>query len=397
MAKIPNEDDLFKDSTMTFGEHLDELRVALFRSVVGLLIGFLLGLLVAGRVVNWIQGPLLEALDRHYEIVAEKKLDAIYGNSVSGELRKFMKREHLLFDELLVEPEEIRKLASSAGFEVPPPKAGSPAQEKTGPSDPTSAGPGHDGVNDSQKTAEAGPSDAAPAVPIQDAANDARKTTEAGPPDAASAAPGVDMLRLRVWRRSQSVVQSLSAQEPFMVWMKVAFVTGLLIASPYIFWQIWGFVAAGLYPHEKRYVHVFLPLSLALFWAGAGVAFFLAFRYVLEFLFSFNRSLNIQSEPRINEWIGFVLFLPLGFGIAFQMPLVMFFLNRIGIFSVKAYMQKWRIAILVIFVVSMVLTPADPISMLLMALPLTFLYFFGIGMAKWMPRVRNPYRESYDP
>jgi sec-independent protein translocase protein TatC len=134
-----------------------------------------------------------------------------------------------------------------------------------------------------------------------------------------------------------------------------------------------------------------------LFWAGAGVAFFFAFRYVLEFLFSFNRSLNIQSEPRINEWIGFVLFMPLGFGIAFQLPLVMFFLNRIGVFSVKAYIQKWRIAVLVIFVVSMVLTPADPISMLLMALPLTFLYFFGIGMAKWMPRVRNPYRESYDP
>jgi sec-independent protein translocase protein TatC len=136
---------------------------------------------------------------------------------------------------------------------------------------------------------------------------------------------------------------------------------------------------------------------LALFWAGAGLAFFFVFRHVLGFLFSFNRALNIQSEPRINEWIGFVLFLPLGFGIAFQLPLVMFFLNRIGLFSVRAYLEKWRIAVLVIFILSMILTPADPISMLLMAAPLTCLYFLGIGMAQWMPRARSPFGDAYEP
>ncbi len=121
------------------------------------------------------------------------------------------------------------------------------------------------------------------------------------------------------------------------------------------------------------------PSAWCLFWAGALLAFFFAFEYVLHFLFSFNRALDIQAEPRISEWIGFVLFLPLGFGIAFQLPLVMFFLNRIGLISVKAYLEKWRIAILIIFVLSMILTPADPISMLLMALPLCGLYFLGIA------------------
>ena len=87
----------------------------------------------------------------------------------------------------------------------------------------------------------------------------------------------------------------------------------------------------------------------------------------------------------------------MGFGIAFQLPLVMFFLNRIGLISVKAYLEKWRIAILIIFVLSMILTPADPISMLLMALPLSGLYFLGIAMAQWMPRGRSPFTEVYEP
>ena len=192
-------------------------------------------------------------------------------------------------------------------------------------------------------------------------------------------------------------ITALSAQEAFTIWLKAAFVTGLLIASPYMFWQLWGFVAAGLYPHEKRYVHVYLPLSLVLFWSGVLLAFFAVFRFVLDFLLGFNLALRIEAEPRIGEWMSFVLFLPLGFGIALQLPLVMLFLNRITIFSLEAYLEKWRIAVLVIFVLSMFLTPsADPVSMLLMALPLCGLYFLGIGLCKWMPRGRSLLDGGYE-
>jgi sec-independent protein translocase protein TatC len=117
---------------------------------------------------------------------------------------------------------------------------------------------------------------------------------------------------------------------------------------------------------------------------------------VLDFLFSFNRMMDIDPDPRISKWLSFVLFLPLGFGVAFQLPLVMLFINRIGVISVQTYLEKWRIAILTIFVLSMLLTPADPISMLLMALPLTVLYFGGIGLCRWMPRGRNPFSERYE-
>jgi sec-independent protein translocase protein TatC len=107
--------------------------------------------------------------------------------------------------------------------------------------------------------------------------------------------------------------------------------------------------------------------------------------------------MEIDPDPRISEWLGFVMFLPLGFGLSFQLPLVMLMLHRIGIFSIEAYWARWRIAILVIFVVSMVLTPADPVSMLFMAIPLTFLYFGGIGLCKWMPRGKSPFQEGYEP
>ena len=186
-------------------------------------------------------------------------------------------------------------------------------------------------------------------------------------------------------------IKSLNAQEPFSVYVKGSLLVGVLLASPWLFYQIWHFVAAGLYPHERRYVHMYLPFSLGLFLAGAALAFFVVFEPVLNFLLGFNRSLGIDPDPRINEWLGFVLLLPVGFGIGFQLPLVMLFLERIGVFTVRNYLAYWRVAILVIFVLAAILAPPDPYSMLLMAFPLTFLYFGGILLCKLLPRKPNPF------
>jgi sec-independent protein translocase protein TatC len=152
-----------------------------------------------------------------------------------------------------------------------------------------------------------------------------------------------------------------------------------------------------LYPHERHYVHLYLPFSLGLFLSGAALAFFVVFEPVLNFLLGFNRSLGIDPDPRINEWLGFVLLLPVGFGIGFQLPLVMLFLERIGLFTVRQYLSYWRISILVIFVLAAVLAPPDPYSMLLMAFPLTFLYFGGVLLCKLLPRKPNPFGEAETP
>ena len=134
------------------------------------------------------------------------------------------------------------------------------------------------------------------------------------------------------------------------------------------------------------FVFLYLPISLLLFFGGASLAFAFVFQPVLSFLFTFNKGMNAEFDPRIGEWLSFVLILPLGFGISFQLPLVMLFLERINIFTVQVYLAKWRIAVLIMAIASMVLSPGgDPYSMMMMLAPLVALYFGGIGLCKWLP------------
>jgi len=326
------DEDYFQGSTMTFGEHLEELRACLFKALVGLMIGFLVGLSVSFWVVPFIQNPLRNALEDYYVEQAEEEIaeniEEFKAKGYTEEVAKLAAEQNKVPEEVFISPNELR---SSLGVKVPE----------------------------------------------------------------SAATGGDELVQVYIWRQieddSRVKTKSLGAQEPFTIFVKAAFVVGLLVSSPWIFYQIWAFVAAGLYPHEKRFVHVFLPFSIGLFFAGASLAFFFVFEPVLSFLLQFNKWLRIDPDPRISDWLNFVMILPLGFGISFQLPLVMLFLERIGIFDVAAYLSKWRMAVLVIAVLSMLLTPADPYSMLLMAIPLTGLYFGGVLLCRLMPRDENPF------
>jgi sec-independent protein translocase protein TatC len=362
------DDDLFAETTMSFGEHLEELRVSLSKALIGLVVGFLIGMGVANWVVDYIQTPLREALENHYIERAKSELRDAYGKkAISQSVEDFIQEHRAVPEKTYLEASEFARLSALSDSARKPPASAKPA-----------------GVASAAKTKP----------PVTDKKETEPQTLLGGHVPT----PQVPLMETRLWRPIRAVVKALSAQEAFMIWLKAAFVCGLVIASPFMFWQIWQFVAAGLYPHEKRYVHIYLPFSLILFLAGAATAFFIAFRYVLRFLFGFNAAMGIDVDPRISEWLSFVLLLPLGFGVAFQLPLVMLFLYRIGIFTIEAYLSKWRIAVLIIFVASMILTPtADPITMLLMAVPLTALYFLGIALCKWMPRNKSPFTEAYEP
>ncbi|MGA2620887.1 MAG: twin-arginine translocase subunit TatC [Thermoguttaceae bacterium] len=346
MPRSPADEDLFHDSTMTFGQHLEELRACLFKSILGLIVGCVVGLIVGAPVVRFIQTPAESALVKYYEKRAgEKSFDTVelekldeagYSKPEDLErLRKIVKKGSVSFDVVYVDPGEV---------------AGN-----------VNAGPGVAGSG---------------------------SPPEAGPPTAGKIEGLKPLVLFRlVADDPRTHMRSLSFTETFMIYMKASLLVGVVLASPWVFYQIWSFVAAGLYPHERRYVHVFLPVSIMLFLAGASTAFFLVFEKVLSFLLSFNAMLGIDPDLRINEWIGFVLLLPLGFGVSFQLPLVMLFLERVGIFTVAAYLSSWRIAILAIFVLAMLLSPSgDPYSLLLMAGPLTVLYFGGALMCKLLPR-----------
>ena len=114
-----------------------------------------------------------------------------------------------------------------------------------------------------------------------------------------------------------------------MIYFGVCMVTGLVIASPWVFYQIWAFIAAGLYRHERHYVKKFIPFSLGLFLGGGFLCFFFVLPYTLQFLLEFNVWLGIEPTLRISEWISFATILPLVFGVCFQTPLVMMLLDRI--------------------------------------------------------------------
>jgi sec-independent protein translocase protein TatC len=349
----PREDDLFRESTMTFGEHLGELRTCLFKSLIGLVVGFVIGLCVGGHVVAFIQRPLFLALTRYYQNESEHRIKSELEKLKDSkqalpwteeQVTDFVEKQNLLVDEIYVDPLQILQELKTAY----------PKRFKDVPSLPQAESP--DGRDDSK------------------------------------------LIRLFLWHRSADDTRlrskGLGVTEAFSVYVKVSLLVGVLLASPWIFYQIWHFVAAGLYPHERRYVHKYVPFSAGLFLFGAALAFFVVFKPVLDFLLTFNRSQVIDPELRINEWLRFVLILPVGFGIGFQLPLVMLFLERIGVFTVRSYLSQWRIAVLVIFVIAGILMPPDPYSMILMAFSLTFLFFGGVLLCKLLPRKASPFGET---
>jgi sec-independent protein translocase protein TatC len=189
----------------------------------------------------------------------------------------------------------------------------------------------------------------------------------------------------QVGRRPTLVTMSI--QEGMLVYFKVGMVCGIVLGSPWIFWQIWSFVAAGLYPYEKRPFYVYLPFSLGLFLGGVLVCQFLVLPKAIEALLWFNEWLDWEPELRLNEWLGFAIWMPVVFGISFQTPLVMLLLERVGLLSVATFRSKRRLAWFLMAIFAAVITPStDYISMLYLWLPMGLLYELGIWLCWYAPR-----------
>src|SRR5262249_53673915 len=124
------------------------------------------------------------------------------------------------------------------------------------------------------------------------------------------------------------MLTTLAVQEGFVVYFKVAIMTGFVLGSPWIFYPIWMFIAARRYPHEKKYVNTFLPFSLGLFLAGVFVCELFVMSRAVAALLWFNEWLGFAPDLRLNEWLGFAIWMPLVFGICFQTPLAMLFIQR---------------------------------------------------------------------
>jgi sec-independent protein translocase protein TatC len=323
---MPTDRDLFAEEqgmvAMSFGEHIEELRTRLILALLGLMVGviitFIPPLNLGQRVMTQMQVPATGALKRFYDARArERAEEAKKTHALTPAVEATIPADVFVTELLRIAPK----------LDLPPP------EQLEGESVRFPIRHGQDGMILSV-------------------------TGSVEPPNA---------------------LISLAPLETMTVFFMVCVVAGLVVASPWVFYQAWAFVAAGLYRHERHYVKKFLPISLGLFLTGVFLCFFGVLPITLSFLLEFNVWLGIEPTLRLVDWMSFATILPLVFGLCFQTPLVMLFLERIGVFTVEDYKAKRKIAILAIVIAGAVLTPGqDPFSQCLLAAPMILLYELGI-------------------
>lgn len=175
-------------------------------------------------------------------------------------------------------------------------------------------------------------------------------------------------------------LQSIEPADGFISYMKISMIAGVVLSSPWIFYQLWLFIAAGLYPRERRYVYLAVPFSTGLFIAGALLFILVIAPATLKFLVAFNRRiLGVDSNFTFKSYVSFVSTMMLVFGLAFQTPIAIFFLNKIGLVSVQSMRKSRKFVVLGSVVVAAIATPGgDFFSLFTLAIPLYLLFEFGI-------------------
>jgi sec-independent protein translocase protein TatC len=170
--------------------------------------------------------------------------------------------------------------------------------------------------------------------------------------------------------------------EAFFTKLKVSFISGVFAASPVLFYQAWQFISPGLHGHEKVYVVPFVVFATFFFFAGATFCYFTVFYVGYAFFIEQYETIGIEPALRISEYLSFSSRLLLAFGITFELPVVAFFLARVGVIDHQTLIKPWRYAIIIIVVLAAVLTPGpDVASQMLLAVPLMILYCFSILVA----------------
>ncbi len=332
---MANDKDLFAEEqsmvSMSFGDHIEDLRYRLILALVGLFVGLiatfvpipLLGESVGMYVFDTMERPARGTLNKFYE-------DQAATQSKKAELEKKLNPpviNHISAKEFI---EQVAKLAPNLAPMLPKP---------------------------------------------EDEAIIGKELTLTLVPEAAS----------QILSTQSNVIRnpliSLAPLETITIYFMICMVSGLVLTSPWVFYQIWAFIAAGLYRHERHYVKKFLPFSLGLFLSGVFLCFFGVLPYTLQFLLQFNVWLGIEPTMRITDWMSFATILPLVFGVSFQTPLVMLFLERIGILTAEDFRAKRKIAIVVIVAAAAILTPGpDMFSQVMLAVPMVLLYELGLIM-----------------
>jgi sec-independent protein translocase protein TatC len=176
--------------------------------------------------------------------------------------------------------------------------------------------------------------------------------------------------------------------EAFGLWVTISLIAGFVIASPYVMYQVWMFIAPGLYSNEKRFAIPFVLFTTVGFIAGASFNHYIAFPFLIAFFASFN-SVDLAFMPRLHDTFGLYIKMLIGMGIIFQMPTVVFFMAKMKLLTARFLWRNFRYAILIMFVSAAILTPSgDPWNQAVFAAPMILLYLLSIVIA-WMVNPRS--------
>jgi sec-independent protein translocase protein TatC len=180
---------------------------------------------------------------------------------------------------------------------------------------------------------------------------------------------------------------------PFFVPMKVAMMVAFLIALPYVLYQLWAFVAPGLYTHEKKLALPLVMTSTLLFFIGMAFAYFLVFPTVFKFLTGYTPE-GVAMMTDINKYLDFVLTLFIAFGVTFETPVAVIILVRMNVVSIQKLKDIRPYVIVAAFVIGAIFTPPDVVSQVMLAVPICLLYELGILLAGMMSKVKAPEDEQ---
>jgi sec-independent protein translocase protein TatC len=371
MGETNKKEDLL-DSTMSLGDHLEELRFRMIRALIGLGIGCVICLAFGKGIIRFMQAPYDDSTAKlMFDIDLEFQADLDQGTMTEGLQQELRDKGVTLSVEVKVRRQGY--LFSRNRWLIDDGVKNRYCAKKEKAKD--------------KKEGDKKEGDKKEEDEVKGEVNEVKGEVN----EVKGEVDEVKKEELNIYKLEP--LQVIAVAAGFISYIKIALIAGLLLSSPWVFYQLWMFVAAGLYPHEKRYVNIAAPFSAALFVAGALFFLIVVAPLTLSFLVSFNqRILDANSQFTFQHYIAFISHLMLVFGLAFQTPSAIFFLNRTGLVSIAALNKSRKFVVLVIVVIAAMATPPDVISQVTLAVPLYILFELGILLSYIARTGVKPYK-----
>lgn len=313
------------ETTMSLGDHLEELRARLILAILGLVVGTVICLFFGHRIIQFIERPYTKVIEKYSQSKVEEKLKNPEVPRASTYLLDAFTANLLIAVD----------------------------------ADPNAPSIDPNAVRFAQRIYK---------ETLAKLAED---------PNYVSAVADEHYLA------SDRGLTSIGLPDPFVAYMKITLISGLIVSSPWVFYQLWMFVAAGLYEHERKYIRTAVPFSTALFITGALFFLFFIAKLCLKFFLRFGEFMGVTAIWTFDKYISFVTMLMLVFGLAFQTPIAIFVLNRTGLVSIQSFKKSRKYVIVAIVAIAAFATPPDVISQVALAIPLYALFEFGI-LLSWL-------------